>query len=189
MESRFIPRAKYEDTIKSYIPYNALSKDNKNRNLTLRKKAKNLKTELNIKSKFNLMNEYNYQIHLNLLKTNNDNIRNFFIDLNRPEYTMNNLKYLLESKNDDEVKFGIYAVRTFFQKILREIKEDVHAPEQNQAHPHNNINHNRINNQIIANGIQINHLEEYKIPYSKIDNAKVAKSNYNFSNIINVIKR
>jgi hypothetical protein len=57
MESRFIPRAKYEDTIKSYIPYNALSKDNKNRNLTLRKKAKNLKTELNIKSKFNLMNE------------------------------------------------------------------------------------------------------------------------------------
>ena len=183
MESRFIPRAKYEDTIKSYIPYNALSKDNKNRNLTLRKRAKNLKTELNIKSKFNLMNEYNYQIHLSLLKTNNDNIRNFFIDLNRPEYTMNNLKYLLESKNDDEVKFGIYAVRTFFQKILREIKEDVHVPEQNQAHPHNNINHNRINNQIIANGLQINHLEEYKIPYSKIDNAKVAKSNYNFSNI------
>ena len=97
---------------------------------------------------------------------------------------MNNLKYLLDSKNDDEVKFGIYAVRTFFQKILREIKEDVHVPKQNQAHPHNNINHNRINNHIIANGMQINHFEEYKIPYSKIDKDKVAKSNYNFTNIL-----
>ena len=171
MESDNFPEKKYEDTMKSFISYQDVRKGNNDRKLSLRKRKKKLKLGLNMRSKLNLLNEHNIRIHLNQLKTNNDNIRNFFIDLNRPEYTMNNLKYLLDSKNDDEVKFGIYAVRTFFQKILKEIKEDVPVPDQNQNHLHNNINNN-------------NYFDEHKIPLSKIDNNKIANSNYNYNNIL-----
>ena len=115
MESRYKPRENYVDKMKSFISFKNISNSNENKYLTLRKIKKNAENNLHAKITLHLLDEYHYRINLNSLSTNNDGIRNFSIDLNKPEITMNNLKALLNSKNDDEVKYGIYATRKFFQ--------------------------------------------------------------------------
>jgi len=184
MESGFVKERKYKDHINSFQSSLDFCEKSKNKRLTLRKQNKKIIESLSIRNKSNLMNEHKYQIHLNLLKTNNDSIRNFFIDLNRQEYTMNNLKYLLDSKNDDEVKFGLYATRIFFQNLVREIYYDNPSINHNHIHIHKNINHNNSKNHIQLNGIQNNVFEENKIPLYKIDKNKIAKSNSNYNKIL-----
>ena len=179
MESNSNQRGKYVDKINSYFSIKDINISNDNKYVTLRKKKKYGESNLNGENTFNLLKEYNYQIHLYLLKTNNDNIRNFYIDLNKPEYTMNNLKCLLTSKNDDEVKYGIYATRKFFQDILKEVFKEEYESNQNKNYNNNNINH--INSK---NGLQINHNRESKIPFYKISRDKINSSKYNCNNIL-----
>ena len=147
MESEGFSKRKYEE--KNLYSYQNIRKINASKYLSLRKQKRNQEINTNIRNKLNLLNEPKYVIHLHLLKTNNDNIRNFFIDSKRPEYTMNNLKYLLGSKNDDEVKFGLYAVRKYFQTIIKEINDGL-SNINNHIQLNNNVNGqiNDINNNI-----------------------------------------
>jgi len=179
MEYNSNQRGKYVDKINSYFSIKDINISNDNKYVTLRKKKKYRESNLNGENTFNLWKEYNYQIHLHLLKTNNDNIRNFSIDLNKPEYTMNNLKCLLTSKNDDEVKYGIYATRKFFQDILKEVYKEEYELNQNKNYNNNNINH--INSK---NGLQNNHNRESKIQFYKINRDKINTSKYNCNNIL-----
>ena len=110
MESKFPYNHKYENKSNSDLSFENFRKAKIERNLTLRKQKKDDLNFAKISPKFNFINEKQYLINLNHLNTNNDDIRNFFIDLDKPEFSMSNLKYLLNSKNDDEVKFGIYAL-------------------------------------------------------------------------------
>ena len=179
MESRYIPRENYVDKMKSFISFKNISNSNENKYLTLRKIKKNAENNLHAKITLNLLDEYHYRINLNSLSTNNDGIRNFSIDLNKPEITMNNLKALLNSKNDDEVKYGIYATRKFFQDLLRNIYKEDCGINHNQ----NYINYN-INQANYANGFENNYNKESKIPLYKINNNNTNRLKYNCPNIL-----
>ena len=160
----------YEVFSKTYITMDDIRMKNENQRLTLRKKHKIDRGYSYIRNKINLMNETHYRIYLNKLKTNNDNIRNFYIDLDRPEYTMNNLVYLLGSMNDDEVKFGLYALKKFFLDILNQRLNE--EPENENQINVNNDDVN-VNNSIILhplNNQQININGEKKIQLYKVNN-------------------
>ena len=143
MSSKNYQRRKEEK--ENYCSSHYIIQANENKKLSLRKKKNNQKFENSMKSELHLLNEHKYKIHIHLLKTNNDNIRNFIIDVNKPEYTMNNLKCLLNSKNDDEVKFGIYATREFFVKVAKEMNEE-RMKLNNPIQMNNNINDTYLNN-------------------------------------------
>ena len=160
----------YEVFSKTYITMDDIRMKNENQRLTLRKKHKIDRGYSYIRNKINLMNETHYRIYLNKLKTNNDNIRNFYIDLDRPEYTMNNLVYLLGSMNDDEVKFGLYALKKFFLDIINQRLNE--EPENENQINVNNDDVN-VNNSIILhplNNQQININGEKKIQLYKVNN-------------------
>ena len=115
------PEKIYEDRMNNNITMEDFRNQNANKILSLRKEKHNKDIISNIKGRMNLLYEPHYSIHFNLLKTNNDDIRNFFINLKNPDNTMIKLKYLLTSKDDDEVKYGLYAVRKHFQILIREL--------------------------------------------------------------------
>lgn len=123
--------------------------------LTLRKKKRKMKQDLT--KKLNSLDELQYHINLNLLQTNNDFIRYFFIDIDNPHYTMKNLILLLLSKIDDEVKYGIYAVRTYFTNLVNEkfsknkiinMNEQIHN-NNNDGLGANNINQKNKNDEML----------------------------------------
>ena len=113
------PEKTYEDRMNNNITMEEFRSQNVNKILTLRKAKHNKDTISSIKGRMNFLYEPHYSIHLHLLKTDNDDIRNFNIDLNNVNNTMNKLKYLLTSKDDDEVKYGLYATRKHFQFLIR----------------------------------------------------------------------
>ena len=121
MDSNNSPEEELKNKSKTFLDLNNIRKANENKYLTLRKKKRNNEIKKEFKSKFNTLYEHQYSIHLNTLKTDNDDIRNFSIDSTRPEFTIKLLKYLLNSNDDDEVKFGLYAIRKFYQNLLSEI--------------------------------------------------------------------
>ena len=175
MESKFPYNHKYENKSNSDLSFENFRKAKIERNLTLRKQKKDDLNFAKISPKFNFINEKQYLINLNHLNTNNDDIRNFFIDLDKPEFSMSNLKYLLNSKNDDEVKFGIYALRIFFQDILRH----AHHKEEKESENNNNnqMNHYGLNHdQIQSNNFQNN---ENKNQVHKIDKKAIDNIVYN----------
>ena len=143
MESKRQQEQRFEIKSNSFITIQDLNKANENRFLSLRKQKRNNAIFSELKHKFNFLHDKHYQINLNELRTNNNNIRNFIIDLQQPQYSMNNLNYLLRSQDDNEVKFGIYAVRIFFQERLREmnlLEEKKLENNSNQLNPIN-VNH------------------------------------------------
>ena len=115
------PEKIYEDRMNNNITMEDFRNQNANKILSLRKEKHNKDIISNIKGRMNLLYEPHYSIHFNLLKTNNDDIRNFYINLKNPDNSMIKLKYLLTSKDDDEVKYGLYAVRKHFQILIREL--------------------------------------------------------------------
>ena len=188
MESKKQHDRRFEIKSNSFITIQDLNKAKENRYLTLRKQKRNNAIYSEMKHKLNFLHDKHYQINLIKLKTNNDAIRNFIIDLNKPQFSMNNLKYLLNSPNDDEVKFGIYAVRIFFQERLRE--QCMQENDNNQL-KHNGINHGAfpLNNfQIIQN--DKDQTQIHKIDKSKLNN-QIINSNilgmFFDNNIINLL--
>ena len=188
MESKKHQDRRFEIKSNSFITIQDLNKAKENRYLTLRKQKRNNAIYSEMKHKLNFLHDKHYQINLIKLKTNNDAIRNFIIDLNKPQFSMNNLKYLLNSPNDDEVKFGIYAVRIFFQERLRE--QCMQENDKNQLE-HNGINHGAfpLNNfQIIQN--DKDQTQIHKIDKSKLNN-QIINSNilgmFFDNNIINLL--
>ena len=188
MESKKHQDRRFEIKSNSFITIQDLNKAKENRYLTLRKQKRNNAIYSEMKHKLNFLHDKHYQINLIKLKTNNDAIRNFIIDLNKPQFSMNNLKYLLNSPNDDEVKFGIYAVRIFFQERLRE--QCMQENDNNQM-KHNGINHGAfplINFQIIQN--DKDQTQIHKIDKSKLNN-QIINSNilgmFFDNNIINLL--
>jgi len=188
MESKKQQDRRFEIKSNSFITIQDLNKAKENRYLTLRKQKRNNAIYSEMKHKLNFLHDKHYQINLIKLKTNNDAIRNFIIDLNKPQFSMNNLKYLLNSPNDDEVKFGIYAVRIFFQERLRE--QCMQENDNNQL-KHNGINHGAfpLNNfQIIQN--DKDQTQIHKIDKSKLNN-QIINSNilgmFFDNNIINLL--
>ena len=115
------PERKFENRMNSEISLEDLRNQNANMKLTLRKEKRNRDIILGLKEKINSIYECHYNIRINLLKTNNDEIRNFYIDLSNPEDSMKKLKYLLSSQDDNEIKFGLLAIRKFFQEKVREL--------------------------------------------------------------------
>ena len=179
MESKKQQDRRFEIKTNSFITIQDLNKANQNRFLSLRKQKKNNALFTEIKQKLNFMHDKHYQIILNKLRTDNNEIRNFIIDLKQPQLSMNNLKYLLQSQNDDEVKFGIYAVRIFFQERLRELNilEEKKVENDNNQLNQNCINHGAfpLNNfQIIPN--ENNQTQIYKINKEKLNN-KIINNN------------
>ena len=176
MESKKQPERTYEIKTNSFITIQDFNQANENRYLSLRKQKKNNEIFSDLKHKFNFLHDKHYSIHLNQLKTNNNDIRNFIIDLNQLQYSMNNLNYLLRSENDDEVKFGIYAVRIFFQERLREMNL---IEEKKLENDNNQLNHNGINQGVFPlNHFQIiqnneNQIQIYKIDKKKFDNINI----------------
>ena len=188
MESKKHQDRRFEIKSNSFITIQDLNKAKENRYLTLRKQKRNNAIYSEMKHKLNFLHDKHYQINLIKLKTNNDAIRNFIIDLNKPQFSMNNLKYLLNSSNDDEVKFGIYAVRIFFQERLRE--QCMQENDNNQM-KHNGINHGAfpLNNfQIIQN--DKDQTQIHKIDKNKLNN-QIINSNilgmFFDNNIINLL--
>ena len=121
-QSNILPEKVYEDKTK-LIPSTRDDTINQDENkiLSLRK-AKNQKEHTNsiLKNKLELLYEPKFTIKINELQTDNNDIRNFVIDLNK-ENTMISLKYLLTSTNENEVKFGILALRKFYVDIARKL--------------------------------------------------------------------
>ena len=115
------PERKFENKMNSEISLEDLRNQKANMKLALRKEKRNRDIILGLKEKINFLCESHYNIHINLLKTNNDEIRNFYLDLNNPEDSMKKLKFLLSSKDDNEIKFGLLAIRKFFQELVREL--------------------------------------------------------------------
>lgn len=128
---------KYDDRMNKDISLEYIRNENAKKILTLRKEKKNKDTILNIRNKLNLLSESKYSIQFCQLKTNNDEIRNFFININNPEESIVKLKYLLNSSDDDELKYGLYSLRKYFQIIASQVnrKED-----ENNGELCNNIN-------------------------------------------------
>ena len=176
MESKNSLERNYQDKLNKYITIQDIRQANENKYLTLRKKKRHNELEITIKNKANFLNEKQYNIHVNLLKTNNDNIRNFFIDLERPDYTMNNLKVLLNSKNDDEVKYGLYATRIFFRHIATLIHYQKYYNQQNSIDLNNiNYNHDAYNHLHILDEEKKKVNGEKKIPVHKISMNEIEK--------------
>jgi hypothetical protein len=113
------PERKYEDRTSQNIGLEDLRSKNETKKLSLRKEKRNRDKILSIKEKLNFLVESHYSIHLNLLKTDNNDIRNFSIDDQNPYNSMKKLKYLLLSKDDNEVKFGLWATRKYFQNLMK----------------------------------------------------------------------
>lgn len=120
MES-YSPERKFENRMNTNISIEDMRNHEANNKLSLRKEKRYKNILFSIKEKSNLMHEPHYSIHLNLLKTNNDEIRNFYIDMKNSKETMNKLKFLLSSQDDNEIKYGLYATRKFFQQLNREL--------------------------------------------------------------------
>lgn len=120
------PEKKFEDRMNKNISLEDFRNEKANRIISLRKKKHNNDTIIGLKGKINILYEKHYTINLNHLKTNNDDIRNFSINLQKDKSCMDKLKYLLESNDDNEVKYGLFATRKFFQNLMRELyyKED-----------------------------------------------------------------
>ena len=115
------PERKFEDRMNQNLTLEDLRSNIEYKKLTLRKEKRNRDKILSIKQKLNFLFESHYSIHLNLLKTDNDDIRNFSIDKENPSNSIEKLKYLLLSKDDNEVKFGLWATRKHFQNLMIEI--------------------------------------------------------------------
>lgn len=163
MDSNNSPEEELKNKSKTFLDLNNIRKANENKYLTLRKKKRNNEIKKEFKSKFNTLYEHQYSIHLNTLKTDNDDIRNFSIDSTRPEFTIKLLKYLLNSNDDDEVKFGLYAIRKFYQNLLSEISR------------HNELNNDANKIGEAMNGLQINLNGIGKFPLYKLDKDKLVK--------------
>ena len=158
MESENSPEKVYKNKSKTHLDLDGFRKVNEAKYLTLRKKKRNNDLKLDLKNKYTLY-EHHYIIHLNQLKTDNDDIRNFYINKENPVSSIEKLKYLLNSKIDDEVKYGIYAVNSFFKDIVRMLQNfDINDNQVNNAQILNNLN-------IIING------EKY--PLDKIDKIEI----------------
>ena len=114
------PERKFEDRMNKNISIEDLRDENANKILSLRKEKRNKETLLNLRGKMNILYEQHYSIHFNYLKTNNDDIRNYYINF-KDETTMDKLKYLLQSDDDNEVKYGLLATRKCFQNLIREL--------------------------------------------------------------------
>ena len=115
------PERRFEDKMERDFSIKSLRNYQANIKLSLRKEKRNKDMLLNLKEKINIIYEQHYIIRLHLLKTNNDEIRNFSINIKNPKDSMSKLKYLLSSKDDYEVKYGLYAVRKFFQDLVRDL--------------------------------------------------------------------
>ena len=165
MESKKQQERQFQIKSNSFITIQDLNKAKENRFLSLRKQKRNNALYSEMKHKLNFLHDKHYQINLTKLKTNNDDIRNFVIDLKQPQLSMHNLNYLLKSQNDDEVKFGIYAVRIFFQERLRE--------QSMQENNNNQLNHNDINHGVPLNNFQIIQNDKDQTQIHKIDKNKL----------------
>ena len=170
MESKNSPEKKYKNKAKTYIDINNIRKVNENKYLTLRKQKRRHDLNKDIKSKLNLLYEHQYFIHLNLLKTDNDDIRNFYINLTNIELTMKNLKYLLCSNDDDEVKYGLYSIRKFFQNLLSK------KPSEEIKNNEININSNEIQSGNKSNDFQIKLNGIKTIPLIKVNKLEKEKN-------------
>ena len=113
------PKRNFENRMNLEISLESLRNENANEKLSIRKDKRIKNMILGIKEKKNFIHESHYSIHTNLLKTNSDGIRNFNIDLKNAEDSMQKLAYLLSSQDDNEVKFGLFAVRKFFENLMR----------------------------------------------------------------------
>ena len=113
------PKRNFENRMNLEISLESLRNENANEKLSIRKDKRIKNMILGIKEKKNFIHESHYSIHKNLLKTNSDGIRNFNIDLKNAEDSMQKLAYLLSSQDDNEVKFGLFAVRKFFENLMR----------------------------------------------------------------------
>ena len=134
---------KYEDRMNKGISLENIRNEKFEKTLSLRKEKRSKDNIANIKDKINLLYEPKYSIYINHLKTNNDDIRNFNINIYEPEKSMDKLKYLLNSSDDDEIKFGLYALKIYYKHLSREV---LNKRENNQE---KNIVNNIMNNKEI----------------------------------------
>lgn len=130
------PTKKYEDRMNKGISLENMRNEKFEKILSLRKEKRSKDNISNIRDKMNLLYEPKYSICINHLKTNNDDIRNFSINIQEPENTKLKLKYLLNSSDDDEIKFGIYALRTYFKNLARKVYNK--KLENNKTNENNN---------------------------------------------------
>ena len=181
------PERKFEDKMERNFSIKALRNNQANIKLSLRKEKRNIDMLLNLKEKINIIYEQHYSIHLHLLKTNNDEIRNFSINIKNPKDSMSKLKYLLSSKDDYEVKYGLYAVRKFFQDLVRNLyksldpisnkitKEEIKTSSDYDIFINNNIINILI--EVLSNNINNNekssHINIYEIIWIFINMANV----------------
>lgn len=112
------PIKTYEDRMNKGISLENLRNEKIEKILTLRKEKRNKDNIANIRDKINLLYEPKYKICINHLKTDNDDIRNFNINIHEPEESMDKLKYLMNSSDDNEIKFGLYALRTYYKYLI-----------------------------------------------------------------------
>ena len=117
---------KYEDRMNKGISLENIRNEKFEKILSLRKVKRSQDNIANIRDKINLLYEPKYKICINHLKTNNDDIRNFNIDIHEPEKSMDKLKYLLNSSDDDELKFGLYALKVYYKYLSKEVNNQLY---------------------------------------------------------------
>ena len=182
------PERKFQDKMERDFSIKTLRNNQANIKLSLRKEKRNKDMLLSLKEKINIIYEQHYSIRLHLLKTNNDEIRNFSIDIKNPEESMSKLKYLLSSKDDNEVKYGLYTIRKFFQDLVRELyknnypisftitKEEIKTSSDYDIFIKNNIIN--ILFEVLSNNINNNekssHINIYEIIWIFINMANVS---------------
>ena len=104
---------KYEDRMNKGLSLENIRNEKFGKILSLRKEKRRKDNIVNIRDKMNLIYESQNKICINHLKKNNDDIRNFYINIYETEKSVN-------SSDDNEIKFGLYALRTFYKYLLDE---------------------------------------------------------------------
>ena len=165
---------KYEDRMNKGISLENIRNEKFEKILSLRKVKRSKDNIANIRDKINLLYEPKYKICINHLKTNNDDIRNFNINIHEPEKSMDKLKYLLNSSDDDELKFGLYALKVYYKYLSKEV---------NNKQGENNKEKNTVNNMMINEETQTFVIDKDELKKRKINDTELFIEN----DIINLL--
>ena len=112
---------KYEDRMNKELSLENIRNENFEKILHLRKEKRRKDIIANIRDKINLMCESRNEIYINHSKMNNDEVRNFYINMHEPEKSIIKLQNLLNSSDDNEIKAGLCALWTYYKNFLVEI--------------------------------------------------------------------
>ena len=157
------PIKKYEDRMNKGLSLENIRNEKFDKILSLRKEKRRKDNITNIRDKMNLIYESQNKIYINHLKTNNDDIRNFFINIHEAEKSVIKLKYLLNSSDDNEIKFALYALRTFYKYLLDEEYNKKREKDKEKNAVNNCMNNEEIKTvRVYKNETKINSTELFK---------------------------